>query len=153
MVSLFLSTFINKVDRKGRVSVPASFRASLTEQSFHGIVVFKSYRQAALEGGGINRMHLLSEQVDDQLDLFSEAQDDMTATLFADAQQLGFDTDGRVMLPEDFREFATITDYAAFVGRGATFQIWQPEAFKAHQDQARKRLHQRGATLKIKNKD
>tara|TARA_B000000565_G_scaffold255805_1_gene238035 strand:- start:23817 stop:24278 length:462 start_codon:yes stop_codon:yes gene_type:complete len=153
MVSLFLSTFINKVDRKGRVSVPASFRATLADQSFHGIVVFKSYRQAALEGCGINRMHLLSQQVDDQMDLFSEDQDDMTATLFADAQQLGFDTDGRVMLPEAFRAYANITDSAAFVGRGATFQIWQPDAFKVHQDQARKRLHQRGATLKIKSKD
>ncbi|MEK6734601.1 MAG: MraZ family transcriptional regulator, partial [Pseudomonadota bacterium] len=31
---LFLSSFTNKIDKKGRVSVPASFRSSLSQQTF-----------------------------------------------------------------------------------------------------------------------
>ncbi|MCH7544649.1 MAG: MraZ N-terminal domain containing protein, partial [Proteobacteria bacterium] len=71
---LFLSTFINKVDRKGRVSVPAPFRASLAGQVFNGIVAFRSYRQAAIEGCGIDRMERLSDSIE-ELELFSEARD------------------------------------------------------------------------------
>jgi MraZ protein len=147
-MSLFLSTFINKVDSKGRVSVPASFRTALSTQSFQGIVAFRSYKTVAIEAFGIDRMSLLSESVD-RLDLFSEDQDDLAATLFADAHQLPFDGDGRVMLPKELKEYAGITTIAAFVGRGSTFQIWEPEAFRVHQEEARDRVRQRGAILKL----
>ena len=43
-VELFFSTFVNKVDRKGRVSVPATFRAAVADQSFPGIIVFPSFK-------------------------------------------------------------------------------------------------------------
>lgn len=150
-MTIFLSTFINKVDAKGRVSVPAQFRAALASQSFQGIAAFKSYRVDAIEGCGIDRMSLMSESVD-RLDLFSEDQDDLSATLFADAYQLSFDGDGRILLPEGLRSFAGIEKSAAFVGRGAMFQIWAPEKFKVHQADARERLRQRGATLKLQPK-
>lgn len=147
-MALFLSTFTNKVDAKGRISVPSSFRAAVAEQSFQGIILFKSYRLPALEGCDMARMATMSQSVD-HLDLFSEDQDDLAATLFADAHQLPFDGDGRVMLPEEMRHFAGIEKHACFVGRGAMFQVWAPDAFKAHQLEARERLRQRGATLKI----
>jgi len=147
-MALFISTFTNKIDAKGRLSVPAPFRAALANQPFQGIVLFKSYRLPALEGCGIDRMAQLSNSVD-QLDLFSEDQDDLAATLFADAHQLPFDSDGRVLLPEGLRAFAGIETQAAIVGRGATFQIWEPKAFQSHQEKARERLRQRGATLKL----
>jgi MraZ protein len=150
-MSLFLSTFTNKVDRKGRVSVPATFRAALATQPFQGIILFKSYRLPALEGCGIDRMTLLSDSVD-QLDLFSEDQDDLTATLFADAVQLAFDGDGRILLPEDLRAFVGVRETVSFVGRGKTFQVWEPDAFAAHQEEARRRLRERGATLKLQPK-
>jgi len=56
LVGLFLSTFVNKVDRKGRVSVPASFRAALAGQSFAGIVVYRSFKNSAIEGSGYKRL-------------------------------------------------------------------------------------------------
>lgn len=151
-MALFLSTFINKVDRKGRVSVPAPFRAQIVGQTFNGIVTFRSYRQPAIEACGIDRMTNLSESLD-ELDQFSEAQDDLAATIFADAHQLQFDSEGRVMLPSLLVEHANITDAAAFVGRGATFQIWEPEAFRAHQDTARTRTRDQGATLRLRPRE
>lgn len=149
-MSLFLSTFINKVDKKGRVSVPAPFRSALVEESFQGIVVFRSYRFDAIEACGLSRMGLLSERVD-RLDLFSEDQDELTAAIFADAHQLSFDTDGRVMLPEVLTAHANIKDKVAFVGRGTTFQIWEPDYFKEHQEKARENILAKGATLKIRD--
>lgn len=147
-MSIFLSTYINKVDAKGRVSVPAAFRAVLATSSFQGVVLFRSYKLKTLEGCAMDRMAQISTSVD-RLDLFSEDQDDFAATLFAEAAQLPFDGDGRIMLPAELRGFAGIDGQAAFVGRGATFQIWAPDLFKVHQEEARDRLHQRGATLKL----
>ena len=147
---LFLSTFINKLDKKGRVSVPASFRLALSGQSFQGIVAFRSYKLSAIEGMGIDRMQRLSDSVD-QLDLFSEAQDDLTTSIFADAQTLALDGDGRVILPNLLLEHAKINEAIAFVGRGATFQLWNPQLFEEHQAKARQRVQEKQATLKLRD--
>jgi MraZ protein len=147
-MALFLSTFVNKVDAKGRVSVPAAFRAALTQEVFQGFVAFRSYKHNAIECCSHSRMALLSGSLDN-LDLFSEEQDDLTATIFADALQLPFDGDGRIILPKKLSDFAHITDRAAFVGRGATFQIWSPEEFEPIQEQARVRAKERQSTLRL----
>ena len=147
-MALFLSTFVNKLDKKGRVSVPASFRLLLSGQAFQGIVAFRSYKVFAVEGMGIDRMQRLSEGVD-QLDVFSEAQDDLTAAIFADAHMLAFDGDGRVIVPRLLLDHAKIQDTVAFVGRGATFQIWNPKLFEHHQNEARQRVQEGKASFKI----
>ena len=145
-MALFLSTIINKIDRKGRISVPAPFRSALSSSSFQGVVVFRSYKHPSLEGWGMERMVKLSESVD-HLALFSELQDDFSATLFSDSLALPFDGEGRIFLPPDLLAYAEITDKAAFVGRGATFQIWNPIAFDRHQSEARRRMQDQKGTL------
>jgi MraZ protein len=128
----FLGTFHNKVDRKGRVSVPAPFRQILGTQSFQGIVCFQSYKVDAIEGCSLNFMADLSESVAD-IDLFSEQQEDLAATLFSEAHQLAWDSGGRIQLPPALLETAGISETASFVGMGKTFRIWEPEALAAYQ--------------------
>ena len=111
-MALFLSTHTNRIDKKGRVSVPASFRAALDQGPFNGIVTFRSYKLPAIEGVSMERMKVISESVDN-LDLFSEDQDDFSSTIFADAHQLGFDSDGRIILPENLRTHANLQDSTA----------------------------------------
>jgi MraZ protein len=144
-VALFLSTFVNKVDRKGRVSVPASFRAALAGQSFLGIVAFPSVKLPCVEGSGIDRMEEISNRVD-QMGQFSDPHDN-ASVIFSDAQQLPFDGEGRIMLPQILAEHAGITEHAAFVGQGRTFQIWELERFKTHQAELRERARRQGMTL------
>ena len=151
-MALFLSTHVNRIDKKGRVSVPASFRSALDQDSFNGIIAFRSYKLAAIEGVSMQRMKVISESVDN-LDLFSEDQDDFASTIFADAHQLNFDSDGRIILPEDLRTHANLEDQVAFVGRGKTFQLWNPDAFAAHQKTARQRVHDKRATIKLKTEE
>jgi MraZ protein len=148
-VALFLSTFMNKVDRKGRVSVPSSFRSALSGQSFSGVVLFRSFKIEALEGSGIDRMQEMSARLD-TLEQFSEEYESL-ATLFADARQLPFDGEGRIMLPDDLIEFTHITETVAFVGAGSTFQIWEPVAFEAHRQAMRERALRTGLTLPPRN--
>lgn len=155
-MGLFLSTFINKIDKKGRVSVPASFRMSLSsaqssspkEPPFSGIVVFRSLKHPALEGCSVDRMQRLSNSID-RLDLFSDAQDDLVSAIFADSHVFTFDSEGRVSIPEEFMQFANLKDHVAFVGRGATFQLWEPDVFQKIQNDARERLKREGPGVRL----
>lgn len=145
---MFVSTFVNKLDKKGRVSVPAPFRATLMTESFQGIVLFRSLRLNALEGCGISRLQLLSQSLDRQ-DFFSSSYNDLADCLFAEAEMLSFDSEGRVSLSESFLAFLGVTDQVAFVGRGAMFQVWEPQKFRAHQDAARARLMETPVSLNL----
>jgi MraZ protein len=145
-VALFIDTFINRIDRKGRVSVPASFRAALAGQVFQGIVAFPSFKYPAVQCAGMDWMQALTANVG-RVDLFSDEHDDLTATLFADAKQLAFDGEGRIMLPETLTKHAAIDEAAAFVGRGHTFEIWQPAALETYKAEARRRALEKRRTL------
>ena len=145
-MTLFLATYINKLDRKGRISVPAPFRAALSVQAFQGIVLFRSSAHVCLEGFAMTRMEELGKKLD-QLDMFSSAQDDLATVIFGDAVPLPFDGDGRVVLPVDLAAFAKIDEQAAFVGMGSKFQIWNPELLDARRAEARSRVKDQGLTL------
>ncbi|MBC7953738.1 MAG: division/cell wall cluster transcriptional repressor MraZ [Rhodospirillaceae bacterium] len=148
-MGLFLSTFVNKVDKKGRVSVPATFRATLSQQSFQGIIAYRSFTAACMEGCGMDFMERLSDSTQN-FDAFSAEQEDLSALIFADARQLAWDPEGRIVLPEDVMAHAGITDTAAFVGKGQTFQIWEPEAYKAVEAEIRARALKLRPTLPLK---
>ena len=81
--------------------------------------------------------------------VFDDALDDLSAMLFADARQLAFDVTGRIVIPADLLAHAGITDTAVFVGRGNGFQIWNPDAFRAAQTAAMRRLHDARPNLVI----
>jgi len=148
-VAVFIGTFENKVDRKGRVSVPAQFRQTLVGQSFPGIVAFRSYRAAAIEACGIDFMERLNDSIA-SMDLFSDAHDDLAATIFADSMQLPFDGEGRIILPPRLAEHAGIGERAAFVGKGPVFQIWEPGALESYKEAARTRARTQGLTLPLR---
>jgi len=145
-LALFLATHTNKVDAKGRVSVPAGFRATVADQSFQGVVLIPSNKFAALEGFGMNMMQEISERLD-RFDLFSDTQDDLAAAIFASATPLSFDDTGRIGLPKELLAHAGITDTAVFVGLGNKFQIWEPKAFAARKATAMKQVQANGLTI------
>ena len=142
---MFLSTYVNKVDRKGRVSVPATFRTSLAAQRFPGVVVFPSYKYPALEANGLDWMEELANRLD-ALDKFSDEHENLEM-LFAASRELTLDTEGRIALPPDLAEHAAITDSVAFVGVGRNFQLWEPTRFAEHQANLRERARQQGTRL------
>lgn len=96
----------------------------------------------------MSRMEQLAAATD-KMGVFDSDLDDLTAMLFADARPLYFDVTGRIVIPEDLLRHAGITDTAIFVGRGTSFQIWNPEAFRAAQDSALSRLRAARPNLKI----
>lgn len=146
-MAVFLSTFENKVDGKGRVSVPASFRAALEKERSTGLILYPSFKHPCLEGCGDERIEQIAESID-ALDAFSEEAENLQ-TILADSVRLTVDGDGRVMLPKALVDFAGLGGVAMFVGLGKGFQIWEPSAFAAHREAARDRARKSGATLRI----
>lgn len=146
-MALFIDTFVNKIDRKGRVSVPATFRAALAAQPFQGIIALPSFKFAAMHCAGMDWMNALLESTTN-VELFSPEHDDLTASLFSDAKQLPFDGEGRVLLPESLCAHAGLSEAAAFAGRGRYFEIWEPRALDAYKAEARKRAAQQQRTLR-----
>jgi MraZ protein len=151
-MALFLSTFNNKIDKKGRVSIPSSFRSVLSEQStFNGIIAYQSFINNCIEACGIVRIEYLNKTID-LLDPYSEERDAFATSIFAGSVQLNFDPEGRVILPEELIEFAKLNDQACFVGKGATFEIWQPEKFNDYAEKARKIAKEKRDLLRFHGK-
>jgi len=126
-MALFLGRHIHRIDRKGRVSVPATFRAALAGQIEHGIVAIPSFKLPAVDCYGMQKLEELSQQVD-QLPTFPQERDDFAAALFRNAIQLPLDGEGRMVLPESIIAHAKITETVAFIGGGKSFSIWEPSA-------------------------
>ena len=147
-MSLFLSTTTNRVDRKGRISIPANFRASLPARGYQGVVLYPSFKRPCIHGADMGFFEHLSDSIHGDFGLFSDAHEALANATLAESFQLGFDTEGRVTLPRELLSHAGITDQASFVGLGRTFQIWNPEAYQAHRLKQRQLAEQEAANLK-----
>ncbi len=139
IMSLFLSSYENRLDTKGRISVPASFRAALNNDAFAGVVLYRSFTNKCIEGLSYARMEQLATATD-KMGVFDNTLDDLSAMLFADARPLQFDVTGRIVIPSDLLAHAGIRDTALFVGRGNSFQIWNPADFRNVQEKSLENL-------------
>jgi MraZ protein len=144
---------INRIDRKGRVSVPKPFRDILQAQGgFAGIYAYALINEAGVEGCGEAFMARLAASVD-QFGLFSEDHDEFALALLENAHQLPFDPEGRVTVPAELIEHAGLDGEVLFVGRGERFRMWCPATYQQYRQDSMMRLKSRGATLQLSPKE
>ena len=142
----FVSTFTNKIDAKGRVSIPAPFRAVLERDGYRAagspaIYCYPSLDAAALDCGG----ERLAQKIDGLLaglPDYSDERDQLSVALYGDVQVLSIDGDGRITLPEPLRAHAAIESQITFVGLGGKFQMWNPDAFEHRRKLARDKVQE-----------
>ncbi len=139
----FLSSHTFKVDRKGRVSVPAEYRVTLAELNSDGFLAFPSLTEAAVRACASSALDQITAQ-SNPLSVFDPSPVSAALISVPDIVRLSFDAEGRVLLPQALTEHAGITDAATFAGRLHYFEIWQPERFRAHQAALRDRLRNGG---------
>jgi MraZ protein len=132
----FLSHAINRIDSKGRVSVPASFRSVLMERNIQELYGFQDFVFPAVSVGGPELL-LRYEQQMNALDAFSPEAHQMSLLVHGGGIFMKLDQEGRLMVTDFIRSFTGITTDVAFVGRGEYFQLWRPEAFQDAQAAAR----------------
>lgn len=149
---LFLDTVINKVDAKGRVSLPADYRAIVKDLGSE-IVCYRSLNAPCIEGCTEDLLDKLATEIENSTDFFSETQDDLTNLIFGDAKRYTFDSTGRIMLSEKLLRHAEITDSAVFVGKGRKFQIWSAENWEKEEKKLREKIKLNRPNLKAEGKN
>ncbi len=127
--TLFLGSFVNKIDVKGRLATPARFRRVLDLERGGSIYCIPSTDEKCLDCGGAFYIETLMASIA-ALDPFSAKRRSLERTVTARVVELGLDKEGRIVLPQKLRESALLDGKALFAGLGASFQIWNPDEFQ-----------------------
>ena len=144
---MFLSMYENKLDKKGRVSVPASFRSYLSNLGYNGVVCFPSFNNQSIEAWPQDRIEKISNSID-SLNPFEEKRDYFATSILSESINLLFDSEGRISLTPKLLKHSKIKNSMVFVGQGKTFQIWEPKNFEKFKANARKKANINRAGLK-----
>ena len=145
-MELFVSTFTNKIDKKGRVSLPSLFRNALPKNYKNEIILLKSLKNKGIDGLSVTRVTEIANRINN-LDFFSDEHDDFTTSIFSEMIPTNLDKEGRFLLPEKLKSFASIKDEVAFIGQGYFFQIVNPKTALDLQQKSRDRLNLNKKTL------
>jgi MraZ protein len=135
----FVSNYTLRLDAKGRVSIPAPFRAVLARDGFEGLYCYPTLGRPALDAGG----HALLAEIEALIARFSPYSDEreqFEAALYGTSETLKIDGEGRVVLTDSLKSHAGISDAVAFVGLGRKFQIWEPGRFRAQLAEATEKV-------------
>lgn len=135
----FLSSAVNRIDAKGRVSVPAHFRAVVQRRGYQELYALKALDRPALDVGGLDLLDRYEARIAME-DPFLQTADDMSFFVHGDSDFLKLDQDGRITVTDFIREHTGIATEVAFVGRGTFFQMWEPSRLAAYGAQVRERL-------------
>ena len=148
---MFLSTYENKLDKKGRVSVPASYRSYLSNIGYNGIICYPSFNNLCIEAWPQDRIEKISDAIDN-LNPFEEKKDYFATSILSESVNLIFDTEGRISLTKKLLQHSKIKTRILFVGLGKTFQIWEPTLFEKFKAKAIKKSNLNRASLKWEKK-
>jgi MraZ protein len=142
VVDRFLGHVTNRIDAKGRVSVPAHFRSLIQKAGHAELYALRSLHLPALDIGGPGFLARYDGRLGHE-DPFAETADDMSFYLHADGAFLKLDQDGRITVTDFIREHTGIASDVTFAGANTHFQMWQPERFEEHRARVRARLAER----------
>jgi MraZ protein len=125
---MFLNHYHHSFDDKGRLTIPAKFRDLPAE----GVYV--------VQGLDHNLMVLPPEVfkiIVDHLNAMNLTNPDarlLRQLIFGNAIQVNPDGSGRILLPQNLRDFAGLVNEVVFVGQVDHFEIWSADRWQKQQD-------------------
>lgn len=136
----FRGESLNKVDSKGRVSIPAGFRRVLEagdpnwqpDRNPELVIVYGDHRRSYLECYTMAAI----EEVDAKIDALPRGsmQRKMLERMFnGQSFPTNVDETGRLVLPAKLRTKIGLEAEAFFIAAGDTFQIWKPETYESEE--------------------
>jgi len=124
----FVGNFTLRLDSKGRVSIPGLFRSVLRRDGFEGLYCYPAMDRPAIDAGGSALMVEIDALIGRYVP-FSDQREQLALALYGTSETLKIDGEGRVVLSENLKRHAAISETVAFVGLGHKFQIWEPGRF------------------------
>jgi MraZ protein len=135
----FVSNYTSRIDAKGRVSIPATFRAALARDGHDGLYCYPALDRPAIDAGGNGLLAEIDALVEG-FSPYSEQREEFSAALYATSEILKIDGEGRIVLSEPLKAHAHIADAVTFAGVGRKFRIWEPERFRAELAEATEKV-------------
>lgn len=142
----FVGNVTLRLDSKGRVSIPATFRSVLARDGFEGLYCYPALDRPAIDAGGKALMSEI-EALIARYAPFSEEREQFALALYGTSETLKIDGEGRVSLSESLKRHAGIADAVTFVGLGHKFQIWEPGRFQNELAEATRKVRALKAEL------
>ncbi|RZI45983.1 hypothetical protein EDM53_04470 [Rickettsiales endosymbiont of Peranema trichophorum] len=135
-MDIFVSSYESKLDDKGRLSIPMTFRTLIENSAIPVVYAYQSFIHEAIEVCTGARLLELQGYIEN-LDIFSSKRDALETAILGGCEKLTIDSKGRVTLSDKLLKYATIKKDATFVGKGRTFEIWSSESFAKHYQESR----------------
>lgn len=139
VMNRFLSNATNRIDAKGRVSVPSAFRSVLSSGGIEELYCFQDFHYPAINIGGPELLARFERRLQD-LDPFAPEANRMSLLIHGGGVFMKLDPEGRLTMTDFIRSYTGIEGEVTFVGRADYFQLWRPEAFSGAQKAAREEL-------------
>lgn len=127
----FSGAYLNQVDAKHRLSVPAPIRETIEARSATKTVILAPSEHApCLMGYDVTYLETLQRQIETRFaNDFGQARAGLARAIFASADTLNYDENGRIILSPILRDLGSIEGPALFLGAGDYFELWSPSLF------------------------
>jgi len=122
---MFLGEYTHTIDGKGRLTIPARFRALLAA----GLVVTRGFDRN-LMAFPLDGWKELADRISDR-PLSDEDMRAFRRRLFSGAVDLVPDRQGRILMPPFLRDFAGLNSEVVVAGMYDYIEIWNTEAWRA----------------------
>ncbi|HXX09324.1 MAG TPA: division/cell wall cluster transcriptional repressor MraZ [Pseudolabrys sp.] len=142
----FVANFTLRLDSKGRVSIPGSFRSVLARDGFESLYCYPALDRPAIDAGG-QALMVEIEALIGRYAPFSDQRERFALALYGTSETVKIDNEGRVVLSETLKRHAGITEAVTFVGLGQKFQIWEPGRFQGELAVATQKVRELKAEL------
>ena len=134
----FRGETLNRVDGKGRVSIPAAFRRVLEEgdpdwivgSNPNFVIIYGRRVRNCLEGYSMDSINEVDVLIS-RLPRYSNQRETLERLLNTQSVYVQVDENGRIVLSQKLRDLIGVTTEATFAGMGEKFQIWEPSYYTA----------------------
>lgn len=124
--NMFIGEFTHSLDTKGRVAVPAKFRDSLKK----GAVVTRGLDNC-LFLYSVEEWKVLAEKIA-QLPFSQSNSRAFSRLMLAGAMEVDIDKQGRIVIPEYLRTFATLNKKVVLAGLYNRVEIWDVDTWSTY---------------------
>jgi MraZ protein len=133
----FSGTYVNGVDAKHRLSVPAPLRETIEARSqTREMVIGPDEHSPCLIGYDVTYFERIESRLDEEFAAdFGPGRNLKSRSIFGATEHLKYDDNGRIILSPLMREMGEIGANVLFMGLGHHFEIWSPELFLAQEGQ------------------
>jgi MraZ protein len=121
---MFLGQYHHSFDDKNRLTVPSRFREAIASGAFVVQGLDPNLMVLTPEAFEIIYQRIMAMNLTDPVARL------LRRVILGTASQLDVDSAGRILLPQNLREFAGLQNEAVLIGQGDYFEIWSPERWQ-----------------------